>query len=212
MDHEYFKNLNNIIKVKQKNIIFISYAPNYGGHAVRRIISASPEIFYPTNNPLKYPDHLEGFVVHQNWDIPSSFIKQHLGACHEDLIHYPPTSLDEIIKFYGYLRKQSKICLTTHDLSIQEKFDCITIRLVGKMLDRCMWARQETPEIESVQSENLINLNVNKLFSYDYEEFESEYLTLCKNIDIFPQINSVRSFILLWLEKQQRLKKILNEP
>ena len=44
--------------------------------------------------------------------------------------------------------------------------------------------------------------------SKDYDTFESSYLYLCNNLDITPQINRVRAFILLWLERQERYKKL----
>ena len=36
----------------------------------------------------------------------------------------------------------------------------------------------------------------------------TDYLYLCNNLDITPQINRVRAFILLWLERQERYKKL----
>ena len=47
--------------------------------------------------------------------------------------------------------------------------------------------------------------------SENYKEFEKEYLALCQSLNIFPQMNSVRSFILLWIEKQKRYVELINE-
>lgn len=205
---DYFNKLDDIINLTSHKIIFISYSPNFGGHAVRRILSASPEIFYPIN-PLSYPDDLEGFVAHAGWDLPHSFTKQHLGACHEDLIQYPPTQLSEVIDFYKYIKKCEKFCIVTHDLHIHKKFNCTTIRLFGKQPRRNMWDGRPDV-IDPIFEKNVINVDVDNLFSDRYEKFEKEYLSLCKSLNIFPQINSVRAFILLWLEKQKRLSEFLD--
>ena len=62
--------------------------------------------------------------------------------------------------------------------------------------------------IDKIDNDNVINVDVNEIFSKDYDTFESSYLYLCNNLDITPQTNRVRAFILLWLEKQERYKKL----
>ena len=48
------------------------------------------------------------------------------------------------------------------------------------------------------------NIKINE----DYDTFETAYLDICTKLDITPQINRVRAFILLWLERQERYKKL----
>ena len=63
--------------------------------------------------------------------------------------------------------------------------------------------------IDKVNNDNVINVDVNEIFSKDYDTFESSYLYLCSKLNITPQVNRVRAFILLWLERQERYKKLL---
>jgi hypothetical protein len=209
---KYTKNLDKLIRTYKDKIIFISFAGNYGGHAVRRIISASPEVYYP-DDPIRYPDNLEGFIAHDfktTWQ--KDFVKQHLASCHEDFIEYPPLNFDDTLNLYKIIKKINMICIKTHDLNIHDKFQNLVVRVVGKEPDRKIRINPNNPKhVDMVYKNNVINLNINNLFSQNYDEFEAEYLNLCSKLNIFPQINSVRSFILLWLEKQKRLKKILNE-
>ena len=63
--------------------------------------------------------------------------------------------------------------------------------------------------IDKVNNDNVINVDVNEIFSKDYDTFETAYLDICTKLNITPQINRVRAFILLWLERQERYKKLL---
>ena len=212
----YTKNLDKLIRTYQNKIIFVSFAPHYAGHAVRRIISASPEVYYPGNS-IRYPDNLEGFIAHNlENDWQKIFLMQHLAACHEDdLLEYPPYSFHDVLNLYKVIKKINMICVITHDLNIHDKFQNLVVRVVGKKPKRSVNMHMPNAKIlqhvDIVYRNNVINLNINNLMSQNYNEFETEYLNLCSKLIIFPQINSVRSFILLWLEKQERLAKFLNE-
>lgn len=209
---DYFDLLELVIEKYNFNVIFINYAPGFGGNAIRRIISASPEIYFQKDNPVRYPDNIEGFVAHE-WEegFEKYFKKQHLTACHDDYLVYPPkkikSNIELLTKFYKDV-KQKRVCLTTHKKDIHKVFNCKTIRTVGKF-ERAEFIFNFNEYIEPVYANNVFNLEVNKLFSKNYDEFENEYFHLCSFLNIFPQINSVRSFILLWLEKQERYKRDL---
>ena len=209
-----------VIKKYEKNIIFVSYAMGYGGNAVRRIISASPAIYYD-GAPVKYPDDTEGFLVN-NWtdagiNFDKYFKKQHLAACHDDYYYYLPPNADHfnIIKFKKFcsdLEKNRKVCLVTHNTkNIHNLFNCEMIRLVGRGKRAKFLFKFLTQPVEKIFKNNVHNLDVDMLFSKNYNEFENEYLKLCFKLNISPQINSVRAFILLWSEKQERYRKLMNE-
>ena len=53
--------------------------------------------------------------------------------------------------------------------------------------------------------DNITNVDVGNLFNKDYNTFIDEYIQLCNSLDLEYKGNSVRAFILLWLEKQERL-------
>ena len=59
-------------------------------------------------------------------------------------------------------------------------------------------------------TKNICNIEASKLFSKDFDEFLNEYLKIVDYLDLKPKINSVRQFILLWLEKQERFKLTLS--
>ena len=51
---------------------------------------------------------------------------------------------------------------------------------------------------------------LDKLMSKDYDTFLSEYLKLVLELNLTPRVNSVRAFILMWLERQERMKRSLS--
>ena len=55
-----------------------------------------------------------------------------------------------------------------------------------------------TPILET----NTYNLNINNLTSIDYNVFKKEYLALCADLKLTPDINPVRNFILEWVSRQ----------
>ena len=54
-----------------------------------------------------------------------------------------------------------------------------------------------------VNHPNTYNININNLTSIDYSIFKKEYLALCNNLNLTPNIKEVRDFILVWRSKQQ---------
>lgn len=202
-----------VIEKFEDNIIFISYPPGFAGHAIHRIISASPEIYFEGDS-TRYPDEVEGFWV-RSWpeeEFSEYFKKQHLAACHgKDMFKFPRIHTHQLEKVTQNLLKKHKIIICTHDTEIHNTFNCQTIRTIG-YLDRVddLFKNQYT-RIEPVVKDNVINVRIDKLLSENYKEFEKEYLALCQSLNIFPQINSVRSFILLWIEKQKRYVELINE-
>ena len=117
-----------------------------------------------------------------------------------------PTSV-EIENHKKYL-KSKKFCIRSHNGDTHEIFPNNTIvNIYGKEPD-FRFFKPTGRFLYPVDSPNVINIDVNEIFSKDYDTFESSYLYLCNNLDITPQINRVRAFILLWLERQERYKKL----
>jgi hypothetical protein len=213
-----------LIKKHENNIIFVSYPKGYGGHLVTRIISASPEIYFESDS-IKYPDDCEGFpsVFDKYIDI-HQFKAQHLCTVDCNRGNFPffrEARLEKVIEekynnpeakkimnsnlnyFLNNLDKNRLFCVPTHEENIHEEFDGKVVRIVGD-IDRHLLFSKPRPSLQPVYQENVINLELNKLISDNYKEYEDEYLQLCFSLNIFPQINSVRAFILLWTEKQRR--------
>lgn len=202
-----------IVEKFEDNIIFVSYPPGYAGHVVKRVIAASPEIYFKGDS-TRYPDEVEGFWV-RFWpeeEFSEYFKKQHLAACHDELdVKFPITGEEQITNFIQDLKKDRKIVVTTHDTNIQNTFRCKTIRTVGNLARAQVLFKNQYTSLEPVVKDNVVNVRIDKLLSENYKEFEEEYLALCQSLNIFPQMNSVRSFTLLWIEKQKRYLKLINE-
>ena len=56
----------------------------------------------------------------------------------------------------------------------------------------------------------LIAVTIDKLMSKDYDTFLETYIQLVQELNLTPKVNSVRSFILMWLERQERFKRTLS--
>jgi len=73
-----------------------------------------------------------------------------------------------------------------------------------------LWSRSETYSTISKRAflyENLLidrvyHVDITRLFSPDYHQFLEEYIALCKHYDFTPRINSIRAFILRYLERE----------
>ena len=205
--------LNKAIKKYSKNIIFVSYPQGYGGHLVCRIISASPEIYFDSD-PLFYPNNCEGFPS-LFYDSMSSerFKAEHLCAVdtnHGTFPYFNATpekniQLRENLQYFmSNLKKDRVLCIPTHDENIHKEFEGRVVRIVGELNRYTFFSVKKRQPLQPINNKNVINLSLSKLTSNNYKEFEEEYLQLCYFLNIFPQINSVRAFILLWAEKQRR--------
>ena len=80
--------------------------------------------------------------------------------------------------------------------------------LEGDQLDRSFCI--ENYEVEDYSKEDIFRFNIQKLMSPEYDIFLEAYLKLVQELDLTPKINSVRSFILMWLERQERFKRTLS--
>ena len=124
---------------------------------------------------------------------------------------YPESKVSRVRDFIRNYSKNihpKKFCIRSHNTDTHKLFPNNTIvRIYGKEPDFRFFNstdRYKKPK----QLPNVINIDVNEIFSKDYDTFESSYLYLCNNLDITPQTNRVRAFILLWLERQERYKKL----
>jgi hypothetical protein len=195
------------------NIIFVSYPTGFAGNVISRIISASPEIYFE-GDPVRYPNSVEGFLV-RRWpeeEFSEYFKKQHLAACHaKNYFKFPRIHRHQLKTLCLNLAENRKIVITTHDTEIHNAFNCQTVRTIGYLKRINDLFKNQQTRLEPVIKDNVINIRIDKLLSENYNEFEEEYFTLCQSLNIFPQINSVRSFILLWIEKQKRYVELINE-
>ena len=199
-----------------KNFIFISFPFGYGGNTLNRVISASPEIYWDGDSTA-YPDDIGGFPVIYDSDAPhfATFTEQHLCCTHTETdFMYPdgaPNRIIDLLKQYKIAKfTNKKLCINSHNsFDLAEKHTKITmIRLCGKAPTFRSFTKPIHTNSAPILFNNVINVDVNDIFSSEYSIFETTYLDLCSKLEITPQINRVRAFILLWLEKQERYKKL----
>jgi len=213
---DYLFILNKFLNAYSDTFVFIEYPPGYGGNTLSRIIAASPE-FYWDGDPVLYPD--EGYYIIE--DPPSnppdphfaSFIEQKLCCTHTtDDFMYPDPRCDRIKDFVRNYSKNiypKKFCVRSHNTDTHELFPNNTVvRIFGKE-PTFRFFESTDRYIPPIYVDNVINIDVNEIFSKDYDIFIVSYLYLCSKLEITPQINRVRAFILLWLERQERYKKLL---
>jgi hypothetical protein len=198
--------------------VIITFNGGFGGSILTRIIMSHKDFYFEQsdllqneyNDPIRYPDQTEGFFIHSSHFL--GFKEQHLSCVHLDFYnHFDYTEIDpqSLSKYIKILKtSDKKIVLKTHDLDLHEnkilknvKF----IRVIGNQLDRKLPTVTQKPVLP-IPADNIFNLPINDLLSYDYEIFLKCYLQLVNWLNTTPRINSVRSFILLWLEKQERYK------
>lgn len=55
--------------------------------------------------------------------------------------------------------------------------------------------------------ENIINVDISKLFSYDRHKFEEEYCKILNTFQFTPMFASVRSFVLQMLDRESSIEK-----
>jgi len=201
--------LDKFLNILQQRVLFISFPRGYGGNTLSRIIAASPEIYWK-GNPIEYPDKGYSIVV----DDPSaphfaSDLEQELCCTHtsEDLM-YPDKNRIQLFMLYAKLAKEKIIIVRSHNRDTYKLFKkSYTVYLYGKEPDFRFFDSTDMYK-KPKQFPNVINVDVNEIFSKDYDTFETAYLDICTKLDITPQINRVRAFILLWLERQERYKKL----
>jgi len=200
-----------LIKKYSKQITFIYYRPEYGGNLLNRIILSDEAYFWgeqhnsaeSTLKPLEYPKSTEGFNVQNNHFL--SFKEQHLSCVHSSDIPYPiplrEHDYEILLRYKKALQNNLKICIKSQRID-QENNTCKGIRLYGQPLYRF----NSGDAVEKSFHKNVLNVEAKKLFSEDYEEFLEEYLKVVRFLDLAPNVNQVRAFILLWIEKQKRFK------
>jgi len=209
---DYLSILDKLLFTYNKTFVFIDYAPGYGGNTLSRIISVSPE-FYWEGNPLYYPDDGYNSTESDPEDPHFATAVQMQFCCTHTLddFMYPDSKSSRVRDLFllhkKYL-KSKKFCIRSHNCDTHEIFPNNTIvRVYGKEPDFRFFdstGMYKKPK----QFPNVINVDVNEIFSKDYDTFETAYLDICTKLDITPQINRVRAFILLWLERQERYKKL----
>ena len=207
-----------LIKLIEKypdNFLIIFFIPGMAGSALCRILNSHPEFYYKQkylnqkeyNDPLKFPDSIEGFLVQDHKRL--GFKEQHLSCVHTSFYTPWDDSSENILEYFNLVKENRRIVLKTHQFSLIHRFKQVKrVVLEGDQLDRSFCI--ENYEVEDYSKEDIFRFNIQKLMSPEYDIFLEAYLKLVQELDLTPKINSVRSFILMWLERQERFKRTLS--
>jgi len=209
------KSFEELLLKKPDKFIIIFFNAGMGGSALLRILISHTELYHSFKNlgqtdyddPIRYPDSIEGFYAHPTHEL--SFKEQHLACVHLDF-HSPWEAHEDLRKYFEILKKNKTVVLKTHDFSLYEKYKkskCIFI--IGNAIStrREINCKYGNPPF---LPKEVIKVNINNLMSIDYDIFLEEYLKLVFEFNLTPRINSVRAFILMWLEKQKRFNLSLS--
>jgi|TARA_Y100000022_G_C13225345_1_gene364571 hypothetical protein len=220
------EHLNKLIEKYPDNFVIIFFKGGMAGSALCRIINSHPEFYYKQkylnqkeyNDPLKFPDSVEGFNVQDHGWL--GFKEQHLSCVH--LSFYTPWSNSKTQDYIAYgesvteyldlVSKNYKVALKTHKFSLIGRFNkSKRIVLEGNNLNRGFdHLKNMNYKVEDYSKEDVIRFDIQKLMSPEYDIFLEAYIKLVQELDLTPKVNSVRSFILMWLERQERFKRTLS--
>jgi len=210
------ENFNELVVKKPDNFIIIFFYAGMGGSSLLRILISHDELYhsfkklsqFEYDDPLRYPDSIEGFCIHTDHNL--SFKEQHLACVHMDF-HTPWEDDNEnYIEYFKLVKDNKKVVLKTHNFSLYNKFKKCTCIFIGTDEPLNRGLRVSKNQNPPFLPDEVIYVNINNLMSKNYEKFLEEYLSIVYKLNLTPRINSVRSFILMWLERQERFKRSLS--
>ena len=199
-------NDNFLIKAS-KHILVIEYTFGTAGNLVNRIIGSDSNYYWNKDINNSYEDSIDPLY----WPL-KGFIPQHRhrltaeeqkATCHTGYCILSSDSNDLLMNcklLYLAINNKSKLIIKTTDPVRYLSNSIPIVRVVGDSLIRKIY-NKDPLEIE--EHTHTFNLNINKLTSVDYNTFLKEYLRLCKFLHIKPNIDKVRAFINIWLDKQK---------
>jgi hypothetical protein len=211
------KEINFLLNKFNDKIVIVAHVSGYAGSLVYRILAADNKFYWSKGisgvlteesyYSIKWPDNTEGFRTYDPDNRTGKLLKtQHLATCHVQIPLVEDANMQDIIEYYKIISASNKkLLLRTHLMNIRAlNNDIKIVRIIGSLPDRFNGNNYKNINVIAEDHINTYNLNINNLLSINYDIFLSEYLSLCNYYKIEPVINSVRSFILMWLDKQTR--------
>ena len=197
----------NILKKLENKAIIIEYIRGSAGNLVQRIIASDSKFFWDAklnnsyeyeSNPIKWPN--KGYIPNEKYKNNSTCESEH---------SFFDTVITSVVGKSLLLKalRQNKIFSFRMHITLRHLNNNIKIiRIVGinKLEDRpIIYETHPFKEFyKPIKHPNTYNLNINNLTSTDYNIFKKEYIGLCNNLNLTPNIEEVRNFILIWKDKQ----------
>ena len=193
----------NILKKLENKAIIIEYIRGSAGNLVGRIIASDNKFYWDhdMNNSYEY----ESNPI--KW--PKGDYKARANTC-ESRYGFFDTTITSVEGRNSILKamKSKKLYIFRLNSSLRHLNNNIKIiRIVGinnRNNRPSLYTTHSVKEFyKPIKHPNTYNLNINNLTSTDYNIFKKEYIGLCNNLNLTPNIEEVRNFILIWKDKQK---------
>ena len=173
------------------------------------------------SKPLDWPRNTEGYLTYDmdGWEkikgkeAWSSYFKEnHLASAHTGMTnieHTPESRFNTYVS--DAIANNKKILIRSHNLDIHKQLPNVDIiRVYGniqKLLKKSKnkYYIRNFFNIEPIKATNVYNLNIGNLIGREYNLFVDEYLQLCEHLNMYPNTSNVRAYILLWIERMDRV-------
>lgn len=159
--------------------------------------------------PLEWPRKTEGFFIYDTPELKNSFKENHFSTVHIGIKLLEKMNHPKELLSYHEIGKN--LLLKTHNLDCHNYINAKSVRIYGdvskiiKNKDNTVFRyRAARKYIDPVDHSNVHNLCIENIFSADFDVYLEEYLKLCQFLDMLPNINNVRAFILFHKEKLER--------
>lgn len=218
----------NIVKVinkSPKNFVILQANSGFFGSAIYRAIIGSSDSYVWDQSmcgavanenlgPLEWPHKTEGYAIYTlNYGRTYPWFKEnHLATAHisHDMLEYTTAK-----KLISKIKEDKILLCKTHDM-VPRKFKCKIVRIVGNIQElsnlnnsNSVFRNKIGTHIEPCYDSNFCNIDVEKFMSDDFDTYCNEYLKLCDFLNLSPNINNVRQYLLLLKEKINRYEKTL---
>ena len=218
-------NIVRVINKSPKNFCIIQANSGFFGSTIyRAIVGSSNDYVWDQSmcgavadenlGPLEWPHTTEGYAIYTlNYGRTYPWFKEnHLATAHISIDMLEYTTAKKII---SKIRQNKILLLKTHDMTPRD-FKCKIIRIVGNIQNltnlndsNSIFRDRDGVYIEPCYDDNFLNLEVEKFMSDDYDTYCQEYLKLCSFLNLSPNINNVRQYILLLKDKINRYENTL---
>jgi hypothetical protein len=218
-------NIVRVINKSPKNFCIIQANSGFFGSIIYRAIIGSSDKFVWEKDmngavageelgPLEWPHKTEGYGIYAlNYGRTYLWFKEnHLATAHisHDMLEYTTAR-----KLISKIREDKILLLKTHDMDVRD-LKCNIVRVVGNIQNltnlndtNSIFRDRDGVTIDSVYQDNVFNLEVTKFMNDDFDIYCDEYLRLCLYLNLNPNINNVRQYILLLKDKINRYERTL---
>lgn len=217
------EDLRNVINENKNKFMLVSAYCGFFGSLIYRIIAGSDESFAwdknfngsvePKLKPLEWPRLTEGFLCYDDTDY-KHFFENHFSTAH---ISMPILEqIKDLRELSFYTKSNKKLLLRSHRLDCHNYLECKIVRVCGTLENvitkskKTKMRRNSYRSFDPIEANANHNLMIENLMSDDFDTFLQEYLELCDFLQVLPNINNVRSFILLLKEKLKRFQLTLS--